>query len=145
MSFIRFRHAMLIAAVCVLMNSVALAAPGWFWQNPLPQGNPLSGVAVPNANTVVAVGAAGTILKSIDGGANWMLQSSGTTNGLSGVSCTDASNCTAVGDPGTILRTTNRRATWSPQSSGTTNYLLSVSHTPPPPSHPHSNSTPIPH
>src|SRR5260370_30698376 len=107
MSFIRFRHAMLIAAVCVLMNSVALAAPGWFWQNPLPQGNPLSGVAVPNANTVVAVGAAGTILKSIDGGANWMLQSSGTTNGLSGVSCTDASNCTAVGDLGTVLQGNN--------------------------------------
>src|SRR5260370_30863984 len=129
MSFTRFGHAMLIAAVCVLMNSVARAAPGWLWQNPLPQGNPLSGVAVPNANTVVAVGAAGTILKSIDGGANWMLQSSGTTNYLYGVSCTDASNCTAGGGSGTIRPTTHGGAPWEPHSSRTPNNLPGGSRT----------------
>jgi len=34
-------------------------------------------VAVPDGKTVIAVGDAGTILRSTDGGASWTLQSSG--------------------------------------------------------------------
>src|SRR5262249_17319624 len=110
----KFRRGILALIAWVLMTGVALADSGWFWQNPLPQGNGLSGVAVVNTNTVFAVGAGGTILKSVDGGVNWMLQSSRSYTSLNGVSCTDVNNCTSVGftyaplpAAGTILRTTN--------------------------------------
>ncbi len=79
---------------------------GWFWQNPLPQGNPLRAVHFVTATTGTAVGLGGTILRTIDGGSSWVYQTSGTTNDLWGVSFADATTGTAVGFDGTILRTT---------------------------------------
>jgi photosystem II stability/assembly factor-like uncharacterized protein len=58
-----------------------------------------------DASTGTAVGEQGTILRTVDGGATWTSQSSGTTNLLLGVSFVDASTGTAVGHLGTILRT----------------------------------------
>jgi photosystem II stability/assembly factor-like uncharacterized protein len=53
------------------------------------------------------VGEDGTILRTINGGAAWTAQDSGTTNWLSGVSFIDANTGWAVGGSGTILHTTN--------------------------------------
>ena len=106
---------------------VSLAQSGWFWQNPLPQGNSLNAVAVLDSDTVTVVGAAGTILRTTDGGATWTLQTSGTTNALNAVSFVDAKTGTAVGVRGTIVRTTDGGATWTPQTSGTTETLNGVS------------------
>ncbi len=78
----------------------------WFWQNPLPQGNPLLAVHFVNATTGTAVGDGGTILRTTDGGSSWVSQTSGTSTTLFGVSFTDAMTGTAVGTGGTILRTT---------------------------------------
>ncbi|RMH61261.1 MAG: T9SS C-terminal target domain-containing protein [Calditrichaeota bacterium] len=61
--------------------------------------------------------------------AQWIEQTSGTTNNFNGVSFTDANTGTAVGDNGTILRTTDGGANWVSQNSGTTNNLNSVSFT----------------
>ena len=77
---------------------------GWFWQNPLPQGNILRATAAVDANTVIAVGDLGTILRTTDGGATWTLQSSGTTKRFFGLSFVDANNGTVVGEGGAILR-----------------------------------------
>jgi photosystem II stability/assembly factor-like uncharacterized protein len=82
------------------------ADSGWFWQYPLPLGNPPLAVTMLDVNTVVAVGDAGTILRTTDGGATWKQQSSGTTDGLFGVFFTDANTGTEVGYNGTKLRTT---------------------------------------
>src|SRR5260370_23745615 len=87
------------------LRASAFAQPGWFWQNPLPQGNDLRAAATVDPSTVVAVGDLGTILNTTDGGANWTRHNSGTTNILDGVSFVDADTGTAVGRFGTILRT----------------------------------------
>ena len=79
---------------------------GWFWQNPVPQGNTLRAVHFVNATTGTAVGDLGTILRTTDGGSSWVSQTSGTTRALGGVSFTDATTGTVVGGLGTILRTT---------------------------------------
>jgi photosystem II stability/assembly factor-like uncharacterized protein len=89
-----------------VLTAVCAAQPGWYWQNPLPQGNSLQAVAVVDGKTVIAVGDLGTTVRSTDGGASWTLQSSGTTSWLLGVSFTDAETGTVVGWGGTILRTT---------------------------------------
>jgi len=58
-------------------------------------------------NNITAVGDGGTILRTTNGGINWISQSSGTTENFRGVSFTDVNNGTVVGDYGTILRTNN--------------------------------------
>ncbi len=119
--------------LCFVIWSVpvsrSFAAPGWFWQNPLPQGNHLWGVSVLDANTVVAVGTFSTVIKTTDGGVTWAVQhyAGGTTDALLGVSFVGADTGTTVGSSGTILRTTDGGATWTLQTSGTPAWLYGVS------------------
>ena len=89
-----------------ISSAQTAAGSGWSWQNSLPQGNPLRATAMLDANTVVAAGDAGTILRTTNGGATWKAPSSGTTNHLSGVFFTDANTGWVVGAKGTILHTT---------------------------------------
>ena len=87
------------------------------------------GVSFTDANTGNAVGDNGTIIRTTNGGLNWISQNSGTLNSLWGVSFTDANYGTAVGDWSTIIRTTNGGTNWTSQTSGTTALLYSVSFT----------------
>ena len=130
----------LVLALCLgvtlVCGGMAFAQEGWYWQNPLPQGNTLTAVSFTDANTGTAVGRGGTILHTTNGGATWVSQSSGTTEYLLGVSFTDANTGTVVGAKHfggpftlTILRTTDGGATWVSQSSGTTGWLEDVSFT----------------
>lgn len=107
------------AAASPGLTTAPATSPSWVWQNPLPQGNPLSSVSCPSASTCIAVGSIGTILASSDGGASWQSQISGTASDLSGVSCASSSMCVAVGKASTILVTTNGGATWQHPVSGT--------------------------
>ena len=86
-------------------------------------------MAALNANTMIAVGEQGSILRTTDAGATWTRISSGTAARLSGVSFADANTGIAVGDQGAILRTVDGGSTWTPQPSGTTNVLWGVSFT----------------
>src|SRR5215471_18871486 len=96
------RVSILFFALAALGTRASFAQSGWFWQNPLPQGNGLFAAAAPDSSTVVVVGNLGTILRTDDGGATWTPQSSGTTKSLFGVSFVDANTGTAVGGLGTI-------------------------------------------
>lgn len=58
--------------------------------------------------------------------AQWVPQTSGTTNHLNSVYFTDSNTGYAVGWNGTILKTTDGGENWLSQSSGTTNHLNSV-------------------
>lgn len=75
---------------------------------------------------VIAAGNAGTILRSLNGGINWNLMPSNTTNNLNGISYTVYSEFYAVGDSGTIIKTSNLGNNWVSQQSGVSNKLLSV-------------------
>src|SRR5215813_4098595 len=127
MKAVLLRVSILFFGLTALGTSASFGQSGWFWQNPLPQGNHLRAVAAPDSTAVVAVGGSGTILRTDDGGITWTLQSSGTNNSLWAVSFVDANTGTAVGARGTILRTDDGGITWTPQFSGTTENLTSVS------------------
>ena len=79
------------------------------------------------------MGESGTILKTTDGGNNWVPQSSGTGNMLFGVSLIDTNTGTAVGGAcgiggeSTILRTTDGGGTWITQANSGTVCLFKVS------------------
>jgi photosystem II stability/assembly factor-like uncharacterized protein len=57
----------------------------WTWQNPLPQGNLLTSVCFTDINTGYAVGSAGTVIKTIDGGTTWTCLTDGVDYNLSSV------------------------------------------------------------
>lgn len=82
---------------------------------PIPGG--LVGIACPSSTICFAVGPSGTILKTIDAGATWSSQTSGTTEWINGVSCPSTTVCFAVTNNAGILATTDGTS-WSPQSSG---------------------------
>src|SRR5262249_37258849 len=124
-----FRLWLLFLVIGSVSASRSFGANGWFWQNPRPQGNPLFSVSVLDANTVIAVGDVGTVIKTTDGGETWTAQppTAGTPPTRHGVSYVDADTATAVGACGTILRTTDGGATCASQTSGTTMNLSGVS------------------
>jgi hypothetical protein len=69
----------------------------WYWQYPLPAGNALWSVSFTDANFGTAVGDAGTILRTTDGGNTWINQSIKKISWLGRVSFTDANNGTITG------------------------------------------------
>jgi photosystem II stability/assembly factor-like uncharacterized protein len=62
-------------------------------------------VSLLNANTGIALGQGGTILRTDDAGTTWFAEISGTTNELHGIALVNGSTAIAVGWSGTILRT----------------------------------------
>ena len=90
------------------------AQRSWTWQNPLPQGNDLYAIQCIDAHTIYAVGAAGTILKSTNGGFNWIPQDSGIGKSISFRSLAFRSNQLGwvVGESGTILKTSDGGNSW---------------------------------
>jgi photosystem II stability/assembly factor-like uncharacterized protein len=86
----------------------------------------LWGVHFPAVAAGYVVGDSGTILKTTDEGANWVLQPSGTTADLFSVYFSNANTGYAVGDNGTILKTNDGGTNWTSQNSGTSTRLTSV-------------------
>lgn len=78
-----------------------------------------------DAGTGWAVGDAGRILKTINGGVNWSVQTSGVTTQLNDVEFADARNGWVVGSY-CILHTTNGGESWVTQSTGGTNEICVV-------------------
>jgi hypothetical protein len=112
-------------ADALLQDFVAItnvAAGSFAWENPLPQGNQLSGTWSAASNDVWAVGSAGTIMRW--NGTAWSSVWSGSTQDLTAVWGTSASDVWAVGAAGTILHWTG--FAWASLPSGTTNRLDAV-------------------
>ena len=65
----------------------------------------LYGVSFNDAKTGWVVGENGVILKTVDGGATWLMQQSPTTNNLSDITQSEDGTFWAVGEWGTIIAT----------------------------------------
>jgi photosystem II stability/assembly factor-like uncharacterized protein len=98
----------------------------WYWQNPLPTNNALYSVDFIDENIGWCVGEFGTIIKTENGGENWITQASRISNHLKSVRFYNANIGCAVGENGVILRTIDGGITWMSQSSGTNENLNSV-------------------
>jgi photosystem II stability/assembly factor-like uncharacterized protein len=65
--------------ITFLFTSVSLnlsySQSGWFWQNPLPQGNDLMSVHYISGGNAYACGRSGTIIKTTNDGTNWTILS----------------------------------------------------------------------
>jgi photosystem II stability/assembly factor-like uncharacterized protein len=100
------------------MLSIIMTAPSlfaqtsgtWQLQSPLPTGQVLHGVDLVSPSEGWAVGEAGLILHTTDGGITWAAQNSATNQQLNAVRFLDPQHGWAVG--GVLLYTTNGGQTW---------------------------------
>jgi photosystem II stability/assembly factor-like uncharacterized protein len=99
------------------------AGATWSEQFP-PEG--LNSIFFINASIGYAVGYNGSIVKTTNGGTNWVVLSNKISNDLSSVFFVDENTGYAVGLDGIIIKTINGGATWNVLSSGTTKNLYSV-------------------
>lgn len=84
-------------------------------------------VLLADVNNGTAVGEAGRILKTSNGGANWTTVASSTTVDLFGVDFNDLDTGIAVGNNGVMRRTTDRGQTWVVLPVITSNNLRGIS------------------
>jgi photosystem II stability/assembly factor-like uncharacterized protein len=92
-----------LAAASASGIAVQVARSGWSWGNPTPQGNSLAAVDFLNGRGY-AVGAAGTALRTDDGGATWAGLATGTAADLSRLQIVDPDTLVVLGGDGCALR-----------------------------------------
>jgi len=80
-----------------------------------------------SADTVVVVGDNGTILRTTNGGSDWLPVSNPATGNLHQVQFIDAQTGYAAGDNGTLLKSTDGGASWQILNTNTTENLLALS------------------
>src|SRR4051812_14637009 len=95
--------ALLMALAAASAASVRVPLSGWNWANPAPQGNDLKAIDF-LAGRGYAVGAAGTALRSDDGGASWSGLATGTGANLSRLQIIDPETVVVLGADGCVLR-----------------------------------------
>lgn len=102
-------------------------ANGWVWQNPLPQGNPLSAIHFSKDRTFgLTVGADNSILTTENGGFEWRMNSVLGGANYNSVFVRDGKRAIVVGVRGAVLLTDNSGKDWKPVDSGTRDHLLDV-------------------
>jgi photosystem II stability/assembly factor-like uncharacterized protein len=92
-------------AVCISSGSAAVnvAQSGWSWGNPTPQGNTLGAIDFVQGRGYAA-GAAGTVLRTDDGGTTWTGLATGTSADLNRLQVLDPDTITVLGGNGCVLR-----------------------------------------
>ena len=86
--------------------------PGWTTLSPLPQANTLRAVHMVDENILFAVGEAGTIIRSLDGGVTWEIQRVGSRIRILNEIAINGSFGLAVGDNGQVVRTRDGGDSW---------------------------------
>ncbi len=85
----------------------------WAVVEPLLEGNHFRSVVFVDENTGWLVGKEGIVLKTQDGGVNWMLERTNSVSDLWDIQFFDADTGWLVGEEGTIQRTMNGGRSWS--------------------------------
>ncbi|UCG50498.1 MAG: hypothetical protein JSW58_09805 [Candidatus Latescibacterota bacterium] len=112
-------------ATCPGCEDGTITPAGWFVQAQ-PTEEHLRAVQALNANTIIAVGDSGTILKSADGGNTWDLIESGTTESLRQVSFLDEATGWIAGTNGVLLNSTDGGATWTLKTPGFSTHFRDI-------------------
>lgn len=124
-------HRALFLFVLLLAFSASLRSQCgkyWEWQNPWPQGHIIYDVQALHHDTMIGVGAFGTIVRSLDGGSTWDVRScvEGDEVSLMAVHFPDDQEGWAVGYNGTVLHTNDGGANWVFQGDGLEGALQDV-------------------
>jgi photosystem II stability/assembly factor-like uncharacterized protein len=120
----------LLIALLGLTAMPALADLGdWQWVNPSPSGHTLNDVVILDGGTAVAVGEAGAVVRSVDGGLTWSLTYVPEAVGsLWSVGFSSATHGFAGGD-GWIFRTSDGGVNWEALYTGISGSMLDIKFT----------------
>jgi photosystem II stability/assembly factor-like uncharacterized protein len=105
-------YVLLAGTLLALAALPARSEANWDWVNPTPQGNDLRGVCFADSNSGFAVGDAGSILQTMNGGANWNVSYVGRLR-LNAFQLVGTMAGYACGDSGSVLKTTDDGASWT--------------------------------
>ncbi len=111
------------------VTGISISQSGWYWQNPLPQGNDIYYSFVFDQNTIISVGMAGVIMKTSNAGLNWNVQTVGTEKILHRPFFINNYTGWVVGFPNAVLKSTDGGSNWTTQtadSSGMPNSIYFV-------------------
>lgn len=85
---------------------------GWYWVNPYPSGSWLNDIQYLNATTIIAVGSAGTIVRSTNAGSSWQTIRISTFNSLERIQFLNQNTGYVSGDSSILLKTTDAGNNW---------------------------------
>jgi len=108
--------------------ALALSPYEFAWQLPLPQGNELRGLAFADLQNGYAVGPAGALVRTTDGGASWFGASDFTefSKDLNDVIVLPSGALLAVGEAPGIFRSDDQGATWQDVPNPSTGALQDI-------------------
>jgi photosystem II stability/assembly factor-like uncharacterized protein len=103
-----------LSILLFLLQNYIFTQDGWFWQNPLPQGNSLWDIYGFDSRNAIAVGSSGTLMKTSDGGRNWNIRHNiaGLNQDLMAVHFLNNLTGLSVCFNGIIIKTTNSGESW---------------------------------
>jgi photosystem II stability/assembly factor-like uncharacterized protein len=100
----------LLTFILILYSGSLYSQDGWFWQNPLPQGNQLISVSYVNSSLVYVSGYSGTLMKSTNGGLSFTIVPTGLRDGIGVIFINELTGFS--GASGGLLKTTDGGYTW---------------------------------
>lgn len=118
-------HILIYVIINLILNNPVNAqyTGGWISQS-IPYDNGLNDIKFFNENTGITVGYNGKILKTTNGGDNWIpVNNGGTQKNLISVSIISPSNIYIAGDSGVVLKSTDSGDSWVTLNSGTNKNL----------------------
>src|SRR3972149_9623938 len=98
------------ALLVFFIHQFTFTQSGWFWLNPLPQGNFLNSVSYVNNSIVYVSGAGGTLMKSTNGGFDFAVIPTGLRDNLSMYFINELTGFSPSGSG--LLRTANGGTYW---------------------------------
>jgi photosystem II stability/assembly factor-like uncharacterized protein len=96
----------------LLITQFIFSQSGWFWQNPLPQGNWLNCIQMFDANTGYSYNM-DNIIKTTDGGENWQVLYTGFNTDNTSLSMIDVNTGYILLDSTKIIKTFNGGYNWN--------------------------------
>lgn len=115
-----------LCMVLLLSMTVYVSGQEYDWLYPVPQGNNINRIQFTGSNYGFAVGDAGTIMATYDGGLTWDVQYEAITDNMYDVAVIDPLNAFAVGDNGQAIKTTNGGYNWQDMKLQGSNALNAV-------------------
>lgn len=125
---ITMRKLTLLIFINVFITGSLYSQSGWNWVHPYPQGHELKSAQFVNPELGFAAGEGGNIIKTTNGGVNWEVIWTGTSDPLYTVYFVNSQTGFVAGgySGGIIKKTTNSGENWSTVYTGFTNSFRSI-------------------
>jgi photosystem II stability/assembly factor-like uncharacterized protein len=117
LNYLTLKRITFVVLLSIFVSNNSYSQPAWTWQTPTPTGNTLQSIKFVDVQTGYSCGNVGVILKTINGGQNWVALTTPKNVNYYGLDVTPNGIIVAVGDSSTIIRSSNGGSSWQIISS----------------------------